>query len=284
MKDVFIIGHGPSVLNISEKEKEYIRSRPTFTTSIYMLYYEILNIVPDYLVLPNPIDDYPARNIVPGGSVLGSATVCEHNKLKTEWYVHEQLYEYLVNKKFTQSWWQKKCPRVGGKPVHGRINHLDFSPSFKSNKIDCGETPSFHKAWAEDLNGRFLFTSSSAAAINLACILYPNHNIKLIGVDGGICHQFYNYASKDGFKSSLFTNYLIAHGTKVKSGSIHYSTSHLNIALITSKAKTHGCDIFNCNKDSVFIEGNDDHEMQKHFSKHRNPILMKKFKYKAILP
>ena len=135
MDDVFIIGHGRSLLSLSEEEREYIRSRPSFTTSIYLLFYEVLNIVPDYLVLPSPVDDYPARHITPGGSVLGAATVCEKHKLKTHWYVHEQLYEYLINKKLTKSFWQKACPRVGKKPVHSRIQLPDFNPSFKMRGV-----------------------------------------------------------------------------------------------------------------------------------------------------
>jgi hypothetical protein len=285
MEDVFVIGHGRSLLNLSEEEKEYIRSRPSFTTSIYLLFYEVLNIVPDYLVLPSPIDDYPARHITPGGSVLGSATVCEKHKLKTHWYVHEQLYEYLINKKLTKSFWQKACPRVGGKPVHPRIKLPDFNPSFKINQINCGESPGFHKVWATNLEEKFLFSSSSATAINLACILYPNHNIKLVGVDGGTCTQFYHTASEDGFRATLFTNELTHHGTKRSSGSIHYSTQHLNISLILrSSLDHHGCNVFNCNKNSVFIEGNDDHEFQARFLKLRNKNNRSKFKYKPVLP
>lgn len=285
MKDVFIIGHGKSILDLSEEEKEYIRSCPSFTTSCYLLFYEILNIIPDYLVLPCPIDDYPARNMVPNGLVGGSAHVCETSKLKTKWYVHEQIYEYLLNGKLIQSHWQKSCPRVGGKPVHSRIQPLDFKPSFEVNLVDIGERPGFHKAWATNLNERFFFSSSSATAINLACILYPNHNIKLIGVDGGIAKQFYHYASRDGFEASIYKAELKHHGIKTGSGSIHYSTQFMNIVHMTHHAlESHGCKIYNCNKDSVLVEGNDDSEFQAAFLKYRNQNNNSKFKYSKILP
>lgn len=285
MEDVFIIGHGKSILNLSKEEKEYIRSRPSFTTSCYLLFYEILNIIPDYLVLPCPIDDYPARNMVPNGLVGGSAHVCETSKLKTKWYVHEQLYEYLLNGKLIQSHWQKSCPRVGGKPVHGRIQPLDFKPSFEVNLVDIGERPGFHKAWATNLNERFFFSSSSATAINLACILYPNHNIKLIGVDGGTAKQFYHYASHEGFEASIYAPELKHHGIKTGSGSIHYSTQFMNIAhMIHHALESHGCKIYNCNKDSVLVEGNDDSEFQAAFLKYRSANNNSKFKYSKILP
>ena len=281
MNDVFILGHGLSLLDLTEEEKDYIKSCPSFTTSIYLPYYEAIGIVPDYLVLPNPLDDYPARIIVTGGSVLASATVCHKHNLKTQWYTHSQIYDYLVHKKFTKPYWQQDNPRTS-KPVHPSIKHLDFDPKFQITQIDCGETVGFHRAWATNINERFLFSSSSATAINLAGILYPNHHIKLIGVDGGKCKCFYHQACLDGFVPSLFSGKLVKHGKERFSGTIHYSTAHLNILSITENLKNHhGCEVSNCNPNSVFVKS--DHEFEKNFSQYRNAKHNIKFQYSPIL-
>ena len=53
MKDLFI-GHSKSILDLTE-EKKYI-NLAIFLTSVYMLYYEILNIVPDYVVFAKLVE------------------------------------------------------------------------------------------------------------------------------------------------------------------------------------------------------------------------------------
>lgn len=252
MKDLFIILPGPSLNNLSAKEKDYIKSRPTISSGHYLMYWETIGIVPDHYIWAGYAWDNPTSGIVPGGIFYGFSVICKHHNLKTDFFVSKENKLYLDGGPIPSS---AKHPTLGKSLKPCVNNHKILSHS-----IDISESPSYQseQVWAKNLKDKFWFNSGVGSAINLASVLYPNHNIKLIGNDGGPSNQyFYNQNKCNKDLITLFAKEL-KNRAKPPSGHSkinHYNMSFFNTQYAIKKVKESGCNLYNCNKKSFFTKG-----------------------------
>lgn len=248
MKDVFIMLTGPSLNNISREEKDYVNSCPVICAGHYLLYWELIGIKPNHFVFPGHAWDSPTNGIVPGGLFYGVVEICKYHKLDIEFYVIPETYDYIKN---------------GIIPIHEsglgkNLKPCKINDSIKCISINASEKLSHQSTtvWANDLKDKFWFNSGIGTAINLATVLYPNSNIKLLGNDGGSIGQyFYNQDESNLDLITLFKKDL-KHFSKPrrKSSVPHYNMSFFNTKYAIKKSKDHGCNLFNCNENSYFTK------------------------------
>jgi hypothetical protein len=248
MKDVFIIVTGSSLNNICKEEKDYINSCPSICAGHYLLYWELLGIKPNHFVFPGHAWDSPTNGIIPGGLFYGVVEICEHHKLDVDFYVIPETYNYIKN---------------GIIPIHKsglgkRLKPCKVNNSVKCTAINVSESLHYQstEVWAHDLKDKFWFNSGIGTAINLATVLYPNSNIKLLGNDGGSSGQyFYNQKESNLDLITLFQKDLKRFAQPRKKSAIpHYNMSFFNTTYAIQKTKDYNCKLFNCNKNSYFTK------------------------------
>jgi len=161
-KDCFILCTGPSLLDINEIEKEYIRSCPHVCVNRYPIFWQYLNIKPkDYILL----DTYNIRPII-------RSVVHNNNSLN--------IITCSENKEIFQS----------------EIN------SIKSNfiaKYTIFNKDRNRKRFIDEINEResLFWSSILGSAVNFYTIKYPERNIKILGMDGGLSSHFWTGLTPD---------------------------------------------------------------------------------------
>lgn len=249
MSDVFIILTGSSLNDINSDEKEYIQSNPVIAAGHYLLYWELVGIQPDHFVFPGHAWDSPTNGIVPGGLIYGCVEICDFHKLKTDWYVIPETYEYITSGKIPID------ENSGlGKNLYPCKENTDISVV----SINAGESISYQglDIWADSLSDKFWFNSGVGTAINLATVLYPGYNIKLLGNDGGAAGQyFYNQPGVDTSLITCFNKELTNRAKPTSSVLPHYNMSFFNTPYAIRRVSESGGVLYNCNKNSFFTQG-----------------------------
>lgn len=264
MKDVFIILTGTSLNKITEEEKEYIKTCPTITTSLYPLYQEWFGIVPDNFIFAGPIWDQPTLSLVKGGAMWAMSEIHRENNLHTTWYVDKETKIYLEGGDIplcstNPNYDDAVKAGCSDEKIYRHINKCKFNKNLKIVETDCGEAMKYHHGcgdivWAEDINDVFWFSSSIGTCINLATVLYPKSNIKLIGNDGGNCNYFYSELAKEGKTLKMFNKELVAYALGAVSNSTHYNVRGFNIPYMLDQVESRGSLVYNCNYNSMFSD------------------------------
>jgi hypothetical protein len=153
MNDVFIIGTGDSLLNLTEEEIEYINSCDNIVVNSHLIFHQLINIKP--------------KNWIYVDNDVKTETMLKHtyeiaDYLNINWYLGETHIDMLKT--------------------------LNITP--KSNIIKMNTKYSLNK-WAETLEEQPFWCSILGIAINLATILYPKSRLKIIGMDGIGGQHFY---------------------------------------------------------------------------------------------
>jgi hypothetical protein len=174
----YILATGASVLNLSDQEKSFLNQHPyTLAMNRYLLYYERVGVLPKDLFL---------YDFSPEVFPLFVETIKKANRLIPEanYYVHkmykkffrrtprgfagELIRRYEYWRKFGY-WMPVSLPRL-------RLVGIE------AQKIPHPEEGEFY--WGNSLDQPLLhYRGSLTTAINLASIVYPVKEIKLIGVD-----------------------------------------------------------------------------------------------------
>jgi hypothetical protein len=251
MTDVFIILPGPYLNNLTKEEKEYIKTRPTIATGHYLLYWETIGIIPDVYIHVGHAWDHPTNCIVPGGLFYGASVICKHHDLDTKFYVQPETKLYLDG---------GPIPKSDAHPGLGKsLKPCPENHGIESTAIDITEHPSHQGAsiWAESITGRFWFNSGVGTAINLATVLHPECDIKLIGNDGGTAGgYFYNSEKCDKSLITVMGKELTSWAKpSPKSQTLHYNMNHYNAPHAVKMVEQRGGRLFNCNRESYFTQG-----------------------------
>jgi hypothetical protein len=162
MNDVFIIGTGNSLLNLTEQEVEHINSCENIVVNSHLIFYDLLKIKPKNWVYVD--NDYKTDTIL-------NNTYKNADYLGVNWFLGDKHIE--------------------------RLNELGIKPNSQITKFN---SKYYNSGWADSLEERPFWCSILGTAVNLSTILFPYSNIKIIGMDGVGGQHFYtdnvvNYSS-----------------------------------------------------------------------------------------
>lgn len=217
MEEVFILGTGESLLELTEEEKKHINNSNSIAVNSFLIFHSLIGIIPKSWIY---IDlDNKTKTIL--------KHTCEFaDKLNIDWYLGQEHLEILDN--------------------------LGLKPKSKITKINVKNYGA--NRWSKSLTDNFFWSSVIGYTINLICVLFPNTIIKILGMDG-IGQYFYtkelhNY-NQDiiKFHSKQYLNPNVDYHNSV-------SWVHGVIPYIKNKVKEHGCEIYVSNKDSIFVGAN----------------------------
>lgn len=252
MKDVFIIAPGASLADTSQEERDYIKTCPTIGVGHLLTYHELVDIVPDHLLMVGEPQDYPTRCVGSKGLFYNVAEIIKEKNLDTIVYAREANLKYVRGEDYPwDSWapdiekWSKKVPLP------------PKNPNLRTKAIDCCERGQHVNkgVWAETIDDMFFFSSSIATAINLACVLYPETNIKMVGNDGGVMGKYF-YTQRDVRPEQFCIDGKAlakwANGHLPSKINIHYNNLHYSTKYCSEQCKKSGNALYNTNKKSWF--------------------------------
>lgn len=252
MKDVFIIAPGYSLADITQEEREYIKTCPTVGVGHLLTYHELIDIVPNHFLMVGEPQDHPSRSVGRHGLFYNVAETIKEGNLDTIVYARESNLKYIRGEDYP---WDSWCPDI--EKWAKRTPLPPKNPNLKTRAIDCSEQGNYGKKniWAKTLDDQFFFNSSIATAINLACVLYPNHNIKMIGNDGGVSGKYF-YTERD-IKPEQFSidgHGLAkwANGNKPSKINMHYNNLNYSTVYCSDQCEKSGNVLYNTNKRSWF--------------------------------
>jgi len=151
MKDCFILATGNSMLSLTDREKEYIRSCKTISVNRYPCFYDKIGIIPDSNIYVD-VDQKTESILRESSRKMG--------RFKMDYYTKPEHIDFLT----------KNCK-----------NNWRLIPLKNYNQGKFSET----------IDGSLFWCSIVGMAINLSYILYPDSNIKVVGMDGGLMTHFW---------------------------------------------------------------------------------------------
>jgi len=254
MNDVFILATGYSLANITQEERDYIKTCPTIGVGHLLTYHELIDIVPDHFLLVGEPQDHPSRSIGRHGLFYNVAEIIKEKSLDTIVYARESNLKYVRGDDYP---WDSWCPDIvqwsKRQPLPPK------NPKLRTQAIDCSEQGAYGKKtiWAETLDDKFFFNSSIATAINLACVLHPGYNIKLVGNDGGVSGKYF-YTERDLKPDDISIDGEAvarwANGNKPSKKNIHYNNLNYSTVYCSKQCEKSGNTLYNTNKMSWFTD------------------------------
>jgi len=174
-KDCFILGSGRSLLNLTSEEREYVNGHPhTLAMNKFYLFYEKVGIEPTALFMADT--RFPTHRVVT--EIIDKA----RQSAKQPTYYLENYYVNLFCKPYIHPLWNTR-ERLRLLRMNRYIAPLWVNyPRVRSFRHLQGVYDGF--GWAKSLDEPLYWLHGSlTTAINLAFIIYPGCDIKLIGVD-----------------------------------------------------------------------------------------------------
>ena len=219
--DIFVIATGPSLLKLTEEEVNYINQCPNVCVNRYPIFWDLVGIKPKnyiYLDINQKTNSILEGVIEKCGNIdMTWITSSEHKEL-----IGPILEKYSITK------------------------------DIKFTLVDIERNRS---KFIDDFNGRLFWSSITGAAINAATILHPDHNIKVVGLDGGDNTHFWIqslYDTPDKYKNKFYK--MQRENIKMPHNSMNMLTWGLPI--IKREVSKRGVDIFNCNEQSEWVKNN----------------------------
>ena len=254
MKEVFIIATGGSLNDLTEAEKKHIRSCPTIAVGHYLLYHELIGIVPDHFLMCGCPSDHPTCAIGTNGMFYTVSDIMRELKLKTICYSTPGNIDYLKG----IDWPHDSMIRTGIESWMSTRSLPPLNESLPSRAIDCSEHHASHAGeWATTLDEKFFFASSISTSINLACVLYPGYKIKMGGNDGGVAgNYFHSERNIDTSELTVDSKALCRYANQqIRSKkNIHFNNSNYTTQYCMERCKESGNELYNCNKYSWFTK------------------------------
>jgi len=246
--ECFIIGSGSSLLNLTAEEIDYINSHPnTLGMNKFLIFHELINLIPKAMFLGD--FHFPAQKVF-----IETIEIAKKVNSEIKYYVDNKFY-YLFKEPHLHPVWNLKLRlstliRYGYFiPLTTNYNNFDFF------KADIRSPRNFF--WASNFNENLFFHRGSlTTAINLANIIYPNCNIKLLGVDLSNPYYFYD---KDLLKRKDLID-PITHDESRKRG-LHYPVIKSKggtildfFPKILKELSNQGVNLYCCNPESLLVE------------------------------
>ncbi len=173
--ECFIIGSGRSLLNLTPEEKQYLNTHPNvLALNKYLLFYEQIGILPKALFIAD--GHYPTPMIV--FKIMRKAQTLAQ---KPTYYLDEFYRKLFVIPPLESVWARKRRDKMFVDNEYVAPLGIDY-PNVVFFKHRWGEYSGF--SWAKTLKeSLYWFHTSLLTAINLAFVIYPGCDIKLLGVD-----------------------------------------------------------------------------------------------------
>ena len=179
----YIFGSGPSILELTGSEKEYLNQHDhTLAMNRYLMYWEMVGVVPKVSVLPDTM--FPSH-------VVLVETVRKAKQLRSPvtLYLHERLRAFFGWSPKDVAWGLRRRLRLWRRFRYWVPLYLHPPPVvFFSQFMDDGTSFRWGQCLGEPL---YWYRGSLSTAINLATIIFPGTNVKLIGVDLDSFDPFY---------------------------------------------------------------------------------------------
>ncbi len=252
--EIYIIATGGSLNDLTKEEKEHIKSCPTIAVGHYLLYHELIGIVPDHFLMCGCPSDHPTCSIGTNGMFYTVSEIMREMKLKTKLYSTPGNIDYLKGIDWPHD---SRIPSgidkwMSTRELPKRNDDLD------AYGIDCSEHHKSHAGvWAKTLEDKFFFASSISTSINLACVLYPGYKIKIVGNDGGVSgNYFHSEVHIDSSQLTVDGRALAKYANRqIRSNkNIHYNNSNYTTQYCIDKCKESGNELYNSNKYSWFTK------------------------------
>ncbi len=182
--ECFIIGSGRSLLNLTSEEKQYLNAHPNvLALNKYLLFYETIGILPKALFIAD--GHYPTPMIV--FKIMRKAQTLAQ---KPTYYLDEFYRKLFVIPPLESVWARKQRDKMFTGHEYVAPLGIDY-PNVAFFKHRWAEYSGF--SWAKTLKEPlYWFHTSLLTAINLAFIIYPGCDIKLLGVDLQGAEAFYH--------------------------------------------------------------------------------------------
>lgn len=251
---VYVFGTGKSLLDLTQTERDYLHQHPrTLALNRYYMYYEKLQILPKILFLAD--FNYFADLIL-----HSTINKLNHKGHRLPFYVNRSYLEYYRTPWYRQCAWKYRARRM----LRRRYNYKTPKtlPHY-SNLLGvpvANETPCF--GWTSDLRSPLYHRRGSlSAALNLVNILYPESNVKLLGIDLSSPGYFYDEIITDANRDQWVDE---KYGKSVQEGS-HAAArpkSHDSVTItdvmtwIQTEFRRQGLEILNCTRESLLVTKN----------------------------
>jgi hypothetical protein len=277
MSECYIIGSGPSLLTLSEEEKQHLNSsEKTLSLNQYLVHWRKVGIKPKKHIMADGY--FPAIR-------LFVDTINEIRRLgeSVEYFAHTNYQRYFPLRRNYRS--LKHGLRLRLQTIRDFRYYVPYG-------IDCGRVRWFTQAaqmlpenaeiavdamWATSLQvPLFYWRGTLSSAINLANILWPGCNVKLLGIDLNSYGYFFDpeFGMKDNEKLSLFDKKRLSgvhadHHSKSRSLRTHATAVSFEsketrvlpgiqacFPFITKALERTGSSLFCCNPDSLLVTEN----------------------------
>lgn len=221
-EDVFVIGTGPSLLNLTKEEVDYVNSRPNICVNRYPLFWDLVGVIPTNYIHLDLNEN--TNSIIEG--VLS----------KTKQFNN---FHWITSSK------HKKIIDDASKEDTSNIKFTFVDPERNRSKF------------IDKFEGRLFWCSILGAAINAINILYPSCDIKVLGMDGGALSHFWindMVENKEKYsKEKFYKNHL-----EIAKQKQHNSMNMFSWGLktIIKEVEKRNINIYNCNKASHWVEIN----------------------------
>lgn len=150
-EEVFILCTGSSLNNLTIEEKNYIKSKNHICVNRYPAFWQLIGIEPKTYIL---VDDHKAEILV--------KTVCENTKNLR-----------IITSRNNETTFRKQKRTWDSLTITGNLRN-------KKKFIDK-ITPESFLFWCSVLG----------SAVNASTILFPDHDIKILGMDGGMTKHYW---------------------------------------------------------------------------------------------
>lgn len=212
-EDCFIIATGPSLLNLTDEEKRYINRCNCLSVNRYLCFYDMIGIEPDSNLYVD--EDHKTKPIL-------RESIKKFGNKRLKYYTSQLNLQYIHD--------------------IGR-NHWEIIKLKEYN----------YQKFAESLDDSLFWCSIIGMAINLAYIIYPNKNVKVVGMDGGLMTHFW---CEDMINNSKNYNedakQNLDHSTKNNHQVCNWWPNSFKI--IQNFFKDKDINVYNCNKNSWFVK------------------------------
>jgi hypothetical protein len=248
-RSCYIIGSGASLIDLAPEERSYLDNHPrTLAFNKYLLFWDLIGVIPTDFFL---VDRHFPAHIVFARSLEISRRLRKPVTLYLERvydkYISTGLFSILNGLRHRLILW-RKCSYWIPIGIIGTKAH--YCHNILSNDIPF--------RWATTLDDPlYFYRGSLVSAINLATIIYPGYDIKLLGVDLYSNEYFYgDLAKKHPELVDRFYNAGMEQGQHPTVLGQGPSASILNVMpQIVGHLKSLGIELFCCNAKSLLVKG-----------------------------
>lgn len=257
--DSFILGSGPSILSLTEREKECLNSSSkTLALNQYLIYWHLVGVLPRLSFLTD--NKFPATDIV----ISEVLKVIDQLERQITLYVYERSLDNFKQPTTLRDLLRSIGIRIGvlrkyryWLPMRLDQSHIRTFKSIQDTPMKFNPAARFARSLGEPL---YWFRGSLTTAINLMAILFPGSDIKLLGVDLNVYQPFYDQAWQSHPVYRVSMDNVPDFHREAKKRNMHstaiptkYPSILTAIPRIRSWLEPLGSQLFCCNRESLLV-------------------------------